>query len=106
MTIIKQIAVQMLLLTLASKVTLAVHNFGPAFTCITSGSLQPAQLSLYKPLPVPAPAAAPSPLQPHVIGSSNLIYVSLEIEILTFALYSGDFTASSGTKLENFMGSE
>ena len=61
MTIIKQIAVQMLLLTLASKVTLAVHNFGPAFTCITSGSLQPAQLSLYKPLPVPAPAAAPLP---------------------------------------------
>ena len=48
------------------------------------------------PPPTPRHPPPPSPLQPHVIGSGNLIYVSLEIEILTFALYSGDFTASTG----------
>ena len=70
-----------------------------------------------RPQPCPPSPHPPHPLPPslpakprfycsRVIGSGNLIYVSLEIEILTFALYSGDFTASSGTKLENFMGSE
>ena len=44
------------------------------------------QLSLYSPPPPSTPHPPPQPL--HVIGSGNLIYVSLEIEILTFALCS------------------
>lgn len=41
-------------------------------------------------------SSAPAQRYTSVIGSGNLIYVSLEIEILTFALYSRDFTASPG----------
>ena len=79
-----------------------VHNPGVCCNKWYGGSQQPAHCHPTLPLQHPPPLPQPLP----VIGSGNLIYVSLEIEILTFALYSGDFTASSGTKLENFMGSE
>ena len=59
-------------------------------------------------LPQLPPRRAPAePRRAAVIGSSNLIYVSLEIEILTFALCSWDFTARYarlGTDFREFYG--
>ena len=54
----------------------------------------PLERAMHCALPLGLVFILPPAPPPRVIGSGNLIYVSLEIEILTFALYSGDFTAS------------